>query len=170
MLTSRPFSSYSCCPCPCCSCPHRPHQLLVHVVHNHTKSHTHQALPNFYQASYPFRIPHASIKGSAIDLTKNATNYELLGVSRDATKQQILSAWKSAIAGIHPDKNKDSDSKRCAQGMCYVTRHLLHANLILILLCPSYQPSKRHITQPSNTSSTRQRYCRKPSAPCDNDF
>ena len=103
-------------------------------------------------------------------LTKNATNYELLGVSRDATKQQILSAWKSAIAGIHPDKNKDSDSKRCAQGMCYVTRHLLHANLILILLCPSYQPSKRHITQPSNTSSTRQRYCRKPSAPCDNDF
>ncbi|KAI0429641.1 hypothetical protein F5Y09DRAFT_342419 [Xylaria sp. FL1042] len=50
-------------------------------------------------------------------LGQKATHYKLLSVSRDATKQQIQSAWRNAIEGIHPDKNKDSDSKRCAQAI-----------------------------------------------------
>lgn len=47
---------------------------------------------------------------------RKATLYELLDVQADATKADILHAWKKIVGGIHPDKNKDSAAKRCTQG------------------------------------------------------
>ena len=40
-----------------------------------------------------------------LDNFKNNNSYEVLGVSKEATKQEILKAWKKLLMKYHPDKH-----------------------------------------------------------------
>ena len=53
-------------------------------------------------------------------MQQKSTLYELIGVQPTTQKKDILAAYKKIVAGIHPDKNKDQDSKKCTQGMYLV--------------------------------------------------